>query len=151
MTMQRKEKWNVEKRELILMNLIWNVDSRQTEKKMKSMKDNIYCENCNIVIAYTVLPKVYSEPYQRSKMECFVRIVSLHLRCLARFWIRFWMLKSFFFAYVLLLHTRAPWFKRRKVRGEHAPNFFFFANSALQLKGLFKNLSKHLWRGISPK
>ena len=48
-----------------------------------------------------------------------MRIVSLHLRCLARFWIRFWMLKSFFFAYILLLHTRAPWFKRRKERGEH--------------------------------
>ena len=39
--------------------------------KWNSSKDNIYCENCNIEIAYKMMPKAYSETYQRSKMECW--------------------------------------------------------------------------------
>ena len=41
-----------------------------------SGKDNINCGNCNIVIAYVMLPEVYSEPYEISKMVWFARIIS---------------------------------------------------------------------------
>ena len=37
--------------------------------------DNVHCESCNIVIAYIIMPEAYSEPYHRSKMECFAKIV----------------------------------------------------------------------------
>ena len=37
--------------------------------------DNVHCESCNIVIAYIIMPEAYSEPYNRSKMECFAKIV----------------------------------------------------------------------------
>ena len=43
-------------------------------KYMKQLKDNIYCENCNIAVTYIVMPVAYSEPHQRSKMEYFAKI-----------------------------------------------------------------------------
>ena len=41
----------------------------------KDAMDNVHCESCNIVIAYIIMPEAYSEPYHRSKMECFAKIV----------------------------------------------------------------------------
>ena len=139
------------------MNLAWKTDSKKREIKWSSGKDNIYCETCNTAIAFIMLPEAYLEPYQRSKMECFARIVyaeklkTLHLRYLTGFWIRFSMVKSILLHLFLILQTRVPWLKRRKVRGDQVPSFFFFAKSALQLRSLFGNLPKHLWRGFLPK
>ena len=108
------EKW-----ELILMNPIWKVDSKQSKFKWSSGNDNIYCENGNVVIAYLMFPEVYSEPYQRSKMDHFAGIVNtyfqktLHVRYLTGFWIRFWKPKSLFLNIFLLLQTCTPLFKNR--------------------------------------
>ena len=53
------------------MNLIWDVDSKQSEVIEAALKITFYWENCNIVIAYIMMPEAYSEPYQRYEMECF--------------------------------------------------------------------------------
>ena len=52
------------------MNLIWNVDSKQSEIKEAAVKKVF------VVIAYMKMPKAYIEPYQRSIMECFPKIVN---------------------------------------------------------------------------
>ena len=57
------------------MNLIWKVDSKKSEIKWSNNKDNIYCQNCKIVIAYIMLSEVYLEPYQISMIECFASTV----------------------------------------------------------------------------
>ena len=43
--------------------------------KWSSGKDNIYCKTYNIVIAYIMMSVAYSEPYERSRMECFAKII----------------------------------------------------------------------------
>ena len=47
------------------MNLIWNFVYLFT----------VYWENCNIIIAYIMVPKAYLECYQRSKIESCANIV----------------------------------------------------------------------------
>ena len=63
-----------EKRELILINLIWNVDSKQSKINKAMVKTMFYCKNCNIIVAYT-MPDAYLQPYEKSKMECFAKII----------------------------------------------------------------------------
>lgn len=62
-------------KELILMNLVLNLGTKQSEVKRKTGKDNIYCEDPNIVKAYIMMQVAHSEPYQRSKIECFGKMV----------------------------------------------------------------------------
>ena len=62
-------------KELILMNLVLNLGTKQSEVKRKTGKDNIYCEDSNIVIAYIMMQVAHSEPYQRFKIECFGKMV----------------------------------------------------------------------------
>ena len=50
-----KQKRSFEKNELILINFICNVDSKQSDTNT----DNIYCENFSIVIAHTRMPVAY--------------------------------------------------------------------------------------------
>ena len=53
-------------------------DLRRDEiNKWSSHKHNTHCENFNIVIAYIIMQAAYSEPYQRSKMECFTKIFNI--------------------------------------------------------------------------
>ena len=50
------------------MNLMGNVDSKQSEINEAAVKIIFYCENCNIVIAviaYIMMSEAYSEPYKR--------------------------------------------------------------------------------------
>ena len=72
--MYNKEKRSFEKRESILLNLILNVDSKQSKINETAAKI-IFTENYNVVIAYIMMPVAYSEPYQRFKMECFAKMV----------------------------------------------------------------------------
>ena len=47
------------------MNLMGNVDSKQSEINEAAVKIIFYCENCNIVIAviaYIMMSEAYSEP-----------------------------------------------------------------------------------------
>ena len=46
---------------------------RRDEINEVAINNNTHCENFNIVIAY-IMQAAYSEPYQRSKMECFTKI-----------------------------------------------------------------------------
>ena len=91
-------------------------------KKSEINKAAVYCENCILVIAYLMMPETYSEPYQRSKMECFAKIVNvkktinyfrktLNSRCFTGFWICFWVFKSIFYLF-LLFQNGVPWWKR---------------------------------------
>ena len=61
---------NLKKRDLILMNLTWNCKQSNTyEAAVK-----ILLWKLHYVIAYKIMSDVYSEPYQKSKMECFAKI-----------------------------------------------------------------------------
>ena len=112
------------------MNLVWKTDSKKREIKWSSGKDNIYCETCNIAIAFIMLPEAYLEPYQRSKMECFARIVyaeklkTLHLRYLTGFWIRFSMVKSILLH--LFFYTSNPRTMTQKKEGAWWPSTKLF-------------------------
>ena len=60
-----------------------------TVNKWSSGKDNTFCENYKIVTTYVMMLVVYSGSNQRSKMECFAKILDVqklfHLRYLTGF------------------------------------------------------------------
>ena len=87
---------NFEKREFILINLIWNVDSKHSKRNKAAVK-----------IIFTV--------------------------CLTGFWKRFRVLKSIFFSRYLKI-SKSRNFKQKNVHGDHAPSFFFFGKSELNLR-----------------
>ena len=83
------------------------------------------------------MPVIHSEPYQRSKMECFTKIVQAEILLII-----FAKRSILFFDRVLntLLDAKVYFFSyyisklcsliQKKVSGDHTPRFFFFAKLA---------------------
>ena len=99
-----------------------------------------------------MIPEAYSESYQKSKMECFEKLVNVKklltvfakrfILMFYRILIRFWMLEPIFSP---INHISKPrTLMEKKVRVDHAPSFFFFAKPAAPPL-ISYSLGKTLW------
>ena len=107
MTSHKKEKRNFEKTDLILMNLIWNVDIKQSEENEAAVKITLNLQHNNSLyndvrcVSRTlsqILDGEFGKNSQRRKSVNYF-LETLYLRCLIGFLIRFFRLKSISFTY----------------------------------------------------
>ena len=107
MASHKKEKRNFEQRDLILMNLIWNIDIKQSEENEAAVKitlnvqhNNSLCNDFRCVsrTLSQILDGEFGKNSQRRKSVNYF-LETLYLRCLIGFRIRFFRLKSISFTY----------------------------------------------------
>ena len=108
MASHKKEKRNFEKTDLILMNLIWNVDIKQSEENEAAVKITLNLQHNNSLyndfrcVSRTlsqILDGEFGKNSQRRKSVNYF-LETLYLRCLIGFRIRFLRLKSISFTYI---------------------------------------------------